>query len=269
MNQLLLKSVTLTGLACLIPAVGNAQEYIAGAPFNCTITRPRPVVTTQMHAQQVTTFCDVTETRMTQQRVVENVPITTCKTVTADEGGYQMVWVPKPVTRQVAQTTMQQHVKTVSVPVQVVRRVPQVSTQMVPVQSVQYVNETVPLQMTAMASTCETCGNRRAFRSNVIEPQIGYMPAPYASAPSSMAMMPAITVPAYQPALAPIPSQQADANQWQTVAPRSASNAYETVTPREVPRPRDEQITPRRQTSKFSGVPSAAAVWQAQGANSR
>lgn len=272
MNRALINGMALAGLACLIPSVGNAQEYIAGAPFNCTITRPRPVVTTQMHAQQVTTYCDVAETRMTQQRVVENVPVTTCKTVTADEGGYQMVWVPKPVSRQVAETTIQQQVKTVSVPVQVMRRVPQVSTQMVPVQSVQYVNETVPLQMTAMASACPTCGNQSAFQSTVVNPQLGYMPQPYAPAPASMAAipsMPAITVPAYRPAIAPIPNQQADASQWQTIPARSASNAYETVPAREVPKPRDEQTVAPRKTSKFGGVPSAAAVWQAQGANSR
>ena len=277
MNRALDRGMTLAGLACLIPTVGNAQEYIAGAPFNCTITRPRPVVTTQMQAQQVTTFCDVTETKMTQHRIVENVPITTCKTVTADEGGYQMVWVPKPVTRQVAQTTIQQQVKTVSVPVQVTRRVPQVSTQFVPVQSVQYVNETVPFQMTAMASTCETCGNRRAFRSTMMDPQIGYLPAPYAFAPTATAMipsMPAITVPTYNSALAPIPNPQADAGHWQTIPARSASNtsgsnAYETVPAREVPKPKDEQIVQPRKTSKFNGVPSAASVWRAQSSNSR
>jgi hypothetical protein len=262
----------LAGLACLIPTGGEAQEFVAGPPINCTITRPRPVVTTQLHPQQVTTFCDVTETKMTQRQVIEHVPITTCKNVTADEGGYQMVWVPKPVTRQVAQTTIQQQVKTVAVPVQVTRRVPQVSTQMVPVQSVQYVNETVPLQMTAMASTCSTCGNGLAFGSSVMAPQLGFVPAPYQVAPYSTAMipsMPAITVPPYRPALAPIPNPQANGGSWQTIPARSASTASETVRARGVPAPKEESIAPPRKTSKFGGVPSAAAVWQAQGATSR
>lgn len=295
MNHILFRGMTLAGLTCLFPAIGQTQEYVAGPPINCTITRPRPVVSTQFHTQQVTTFCDVAETQMTQRQVVENVPITTCKNVTADEGGYQMVWVPKPVTRQVSQTTIQQQVKTVSVPVQVVRRVPQVSTQVVPVQTVQYVNETVPLQMTAMASTCDTCGNgsRSAFRSSLMAPQMGYMapqpnfmagqpiftgpqmgyvPPQYPMAPSSTAMvpsMPAITVPPYRPAMGPTPLSQANNGLPQSAPSRSASNSYETVPARGVPAPKDEAIVPARKTSKFSGVPSAASVWQAQGGMSR
>lgn len=279
MNRTILKTMTLAGLACLSPIVGDAQEFIAGPPINCTITRPRPVVTTQMRPQQVTTFCDVTETQMTSRQIVEQVPITTCKTVTRDEGGYQMVWVPKPVSRQVAETTMMQQVKTVAVPVQVTRKVPSVSTQFVPVQTVQYMNETVPLQMTtmAMSAPCSTCGNSTAFApSPIMAPQLGYAPAPYSSAPSSTAMipsMPAISVPSYSPSLTPVARPQASAGEWQNVPARSASasasSAYETVPAREVPRPRDESIVTPRKTSKFSGVPSAAAVWQAQGANSR
>lgn len=292
MNRTLFRGMTLAGLAGLMQAIGESQEYVAGPPMNCTITRPRPVVSTQLHTQQVTTFCDVTETQMTQRQVVENVPITSCKNVTADEGGYQMVWVPKPVTRQVAQTTIQQQVKTVAVPVQVTRRVPQISTQVVPVRTVQYVNETVPLQMTAMASTCDTCGNnRRAYRSSAMAPQLGYyapqpsylssqpvfmapqtgyMPAPYSTAPSSTAMipsMPAIRVPQYKPALIPMP--QANAGISQSMPSRSASNSYETVPARGVPMPKEEAVVPTRKTSKFNGVPSAASVWQAQGAISR
>ena len=117
MNQTLFSGMALACLASILPMPVEAQD--CDAPLaNCVITRPRPVFTTQLRPQQVTTFCDVTETQMTHQQVVENVPITTCKDVTVDEGGYQMVWVSKPVTRQVAQTTVQQQVKTVAVPVQ-------------------------------------------------------------------------------------------------------------------------------------------------------
>lgn len=293
MNRNLLRGMTLAGLTCLFPAIGQTQEWVAGPPVNCTITRPRPVVSTQFQTQQVTTYCDVAETQMTQRQVVENVPVTTCQNVTRDEGGYQMVWVPKPVTRQVAQTTMQQQVKTVSVPVQVVRRVPQVSTQVVPVQTVQYVNETVPVQATAMASTCDTCGsNRRAFRSGVMAPQFGFAPQPaymaaspifaapqmgyvppqYPSAPSTTAMipsMPAITVPSYKPAMGPTPLSPSTNGLSQSAPSRSAANTYETVPARGVPAPRDEAVVPARKTSKFTGVPSAASVWQAQGGISR
>lgn len=269
------RGMMLAGVTVLAPSFVGAQEYIAGAPFNCTITRPRPVVTTQMQPQQVTTFCDVTETRMTQKQIVQNVPVTTCKNVTTDEGGYQMVWVPKPVTRQVAETRIHQQVQTVSVPVQVSRRVPQVSTQMVPVQSVQYVNETVPLQMTAMASACPTCGGGGMIGSTILAPQFAATPMPYPYAPSTSATipsMPAITVPSNRSASAPTPRPQPESEQWQTVPARSASatpTAYDSSPSREVPKPKDESVIPQRKTSRFSGVPSAAAVWQAQGANSR
>ena len=257
MNHTLSSGITLAGLACLIPTGGNAQEFIAGPPINCTITRPRPVVSTQLQTRQVTTFCDVTETQMTHRQVVENVPVTTCKNVTADEGGYQMVWVPKPVTRQVAQTTIQQQVKTVAVPVQVTRRVPQISTQVVPVQSVQYVNETVPLHMTAMASTCNTCGNGQAFGSSFMAPQLGFVPAPYPMVPGSTAMipsMPPITVSPYKSALTPIPNPQVVIRGNGRRSPPGQRRRPTKRCPLAVSRHlQNETIAPPRKTSKFSG----------------
>ncbi len=264
MNRTCLSSIILAGLACTIPTAVEAQMFTPVPQANCVITRPRPVVTTQFHPQQVTTYRDVTETAFCQKQVVENVPVTTCKNVTVDEGGYQMVWVPKPVTKQIAQTTVRQQVKTVSVPVQVNRRIPQISTQMVPVQSVQYVEETVPVQMTAFASSCETCGHGHghAFHSPILGPQLGYSAAPYQVAPYESAMvpsMPAITIPPYQTASSP------DAySSSQTVPARSSAEAYETVLPRNVPTPRNESIAPPPKTSMFTRVPSAASVWQSQ-----
>ncbi len=261
MNHTLFSSVVMASLVTTLPSLAEAQ--VCGPAMNCTITRPRPVVSTQMRPQQVTTFCDVTETQVSQRQVIENIPVTTCKNVTVDEGGYQTVWVPKPVTRQVAQTTVRQQVKTVSVPVQVTKRIPQISTQMVPVQTVQYINETVPVQATAMASTCNTCGGGSPMiGSQIFAPQIGYGMQQYQPAPYSQAMvptMPAITVPStYQSAAVTIPSSRPT-----PVAP--VPNAYEeTVPARNVPAPRDEAIAPARKTSMFTGVPSAASVWQRQ-----
>ena len=102
MNRTLLSCVTLAGLASMFPTDAVAQYCQSPSPINCTLSQTRPVVTTQLRPQQVTTFCDVTETQVQHKQVVENVPVTTCKNVTVDEGGYQMVWVPKPVTRQIS-----------------------------------------------------------------------------------------------------------------------------------------------------------------------
>jgi hypothetical protein len=247
MNHKLFSGVTLTCLACILPTVATAQD--CEAPANCVITRPRPVVSTQLRAQQITTFRDVTETQVCHKQVVENIPVTTCKSVTVDEGGYQMVWVPKPVTKQVSQTTVRQQVKTVAV---------------------QYVNETVPVQMTAMASTCDTCGNGQTVGMQMFAPQMGaiapiYQPAQYQPAPYQSALiptMPAIAVPSYQSAEAPTLRAQSPS------AP--VPNSYEeTVPARSVPTPRDEATSAPRKTSMFRGVPSAAAAWQRQSSYAR
>ena len=259
MNHTLFFSVASACFASLIPAVAAAQGFGPGEPINCVITRPRPVYTTQLQPRQVTVFRDVAETQMSQQRVIENVPITTCKNVTVDEGEYQMVWVSKPVTKQVAQTVMQQQVKTVAVPVQVCRRIPQTATQMVPVQTVQYVNETVPVQMTGMASNCSSCADGLAMGSPILAPQLGYSSVKYQSPQFSAAViptMPAIDLPSYQ-----VPAKSMQRRQSSMSTPDSSE---EVVRARGVPAPQDEVIPRPRKTSMFSGVPSAASVWRRQ-----
>jgi hypothetical protein len=266
MNHTFFGGLAAACLTSALPLTALAQDFVAGAPINCTITRPRPVYSTQLRPQQVTVFRDVTETQLTQQNIVENVPITTCKNVTVDEGGYQMVWVSKPVTRQVAQTVVQQQVRSVSVPVQVRRRVPQTATQMVPVQTVQYVNETVPLQMTAMASTCSTCGGgsmgmpMQTLNAPILAPQMGYVPGSYQTQQYSAAAiptMPAIEVPTYQNSAIP----------RRDLAPGRSGMTEETVRARSVPTPQDEEASQTRKTSMFQGVPSAASVWRRQEAS--
>ena len=237
-------------------------------PINCTLSQTSPVVTTQLRPQQVTTFRDVVETKVQRQQVVENVPVTTCKNVTVDEGGYQMVWVPKPVTRQMAETTVRQQVKTVDVPVQVVRRVPQQTTQLVPVQSVQYVTQQVPLHTMAYARpACDTCNSGQAFGIPLMAPQLGYVPPAYQPAPIASAIV--SQYPLLNPAAPQTASAQAPVYQPKTAtlsptpAPSpAATDAYETVPAREVPIPKDETPAPVRKTSLFNGVPSAASVWQ-------
>jgi hypothetical protein len=291
MKRTLLNCLALVGLASMMPAKVDAQcrkcasqqamlqpvVPMAAAQANCTISQTRPVVTTQLRPQAVTTFRDVTETQMQQKQVVENVPVTTTKNVTVDEGGFQMVWVPKPVTKQVAETTVQQQVKTVSVPVQVTRRVPQMATQMVPVQSVQYVTEHVPVQAMAIARpACTTCGNGQAFGMPLFAPQMGYVAPAYQAVPYATAVIPqtpASFAPTQQTASISAPAFQPTASQQETAPARSSSEPYETVPARGgVPMPKDEATSapaPARKTSMFNGVPSAAAVWQSKSSVTR
>ena len=269
MNRTLLNCLAIAGLGGLIPS-GVSAQY-AGYPVNCTISQTRPVVTTQLRPQAVTTFRDVTETQVQQQQIVENVPVTTCKNVTVDEGGYQMVWVPKPVTKQVAETTVRQQVKTVAVPVQVTRRVPQTVTQMVPVQSVQFVSEEVPVQAMAVAAPgCNTCNSRRAFGPARMAPQLGYFPPVYQTVPYGTAVVSpytTATISTVPVVVAPLPQTAYNPAAVYPTATNpdpahSSNDSYETVPARSVPVPKEEAAVPARKTSMFSGVPSAATVWQ-------
>lgn len=267
MNHTLFRGAAIACFASSMSAVSVAQEC-CGDAINCVITRPRPVVSVQLRAQPVTTYCDVTETQMTHRKVVENVPVTTCKNVTVDEGGYQMVWVPKPVTRQVSQTVMQQQVKTVAVPIQVTRKVPHISTQMVPVQTTHFVNETVPVHRMAMSTGCDTCGGMQSVVGQSLfappaYPTTNYQPPPYPSTP--IPTMPAITVP-LNPST-PRPNPRMDVG---IPVPGTQDTSEETVRPRGgVPTPNDEANQSTRKTSMFQGVPSAASVWKRQDSYAR
>jgi hypothetical protein len=295
MKRVLWGCLVWAGAGGMIPETTQAQLF--RRPFHeccetcemphaqCSCTQTRPVVQTHLRAQQVTTFRDVTETHIRNECVVENVPSTTFQNVTVDEGNYQMVWVPKPVTKQVAQTVMQQQVKTRAVPYQVTRRVPQISTQFVPVQTVQHIVETIPysVPMTSMAmptpisipmtaAPCSSCGHQSAalglpyfsHQIGIAQPYI-----PVAPMIASIPTMPAITVPLPQTALAPTPIRaEPSVEQWQTIPARGSSEnrsrSYESPTSRSVPTPTDEAIHAPRRTSQFVPAPSAATVWNSR-----
>lgn len=288
MKQFLWAWMLFSGLVTVLPQSADAQLFrrpLKGCCETCTLphascscTQTRPVVQTHLQAQQVTTFRDVTETHYRNETVMQNVPVTSYKQVTVDEGGYQMVWVPKPVTKQVAQTVIQQQAASRTVPYQVTRRVPQVSTQLVPVQTVQHVTETVPMTTWApppvtfqAASSCNTCdsGFSTAFAPQFIAPQYGTALAPqiqYAPSTASVQTMPPISVPLPQTALAPLPAPANSTESWQTIPskPAPASTPYESPATRSVPMPMEEarNVTPR--TGRFTPAPTAATVWSSR-----
>lgn len=133
----LLVSAVLLGFGTF-SASSDAQVYYPRSPFDtCNTCRPvQPVVvnpcatcleTTLVPRQQVS-YQNVTETRYRQEAIATQVPITRYQQVTRDEGGYQMVWVPKMVTRQQAQTVYEQRLTTRTVPYSVTTQIPQVHT---------------------------------------------------------------------------------------------------------------------------------------------
>lgn len=260
-----------------LAGISPVAAQIMGHPADCCghCRRPRikcccppvqpvcvqPVVQTQLCPQPVVSYRDVTETHVRQEQYVEQVPVTTCRNVTVDEGGYQMVWVPKPVTKQVAQTVMSQQVKSRSVPYQVTRRVPTVSTAMVPVQSTSWVTQPAPTYQTA--APCLPGTAISAY------PQIGAISPTYAAPISTTAlpMMPAMSVPTpHSASLSTDFASPAESSggQWQTITPRRASEQpYEPNSGRPVPRPDDAASIPRK-TSMSVPTPSAAMVWSSR-----
>ena len=299
MKQFLWGWMLLSGVFAVMPAPADAQIFRRRghcdrcerphANCSCSAAQPvmqtqvRQVVQTQLRPQQVTTFCDVTETHVRNETVVQNVPVTTYNQVTVDEGAYQMVWVPKPVTKQVAQTVIQQQAQTRAVPYQVTRKVPQVTTQMVPVQTVHHVTEAVPMMtmasppvmFQAAASSCNTCNSpySTAFAPpQYFAPQYGAamtQPMQFAPATASIPTMPAISVPLPQTALAPLPAPENSTEQWQTIPSRSSFTSpapahYESPSSRSVPVPMEEARNTSPRSGKFVPAPTAATVWARQ-----
>ena len=116
------------------------QPMIAPQPIYQT--QMRPVAEMTLQPRQVLTYQTVPQIQYQRQAVIENVPITTYQNVTVDEGSYQTVWVPRPVTKSVAQTVLQPQTRYQDVAVQVQQQVAQIQTQLVPQQTVRYVPET-------------------------------------------------------------------------------------------------------------------------------
>ncbi|MDB5391630.1 MAG: hypothetical protein JWM11_7276, partial [Planctomycetaceae bacterium] len=108
---------------------------IQPAPVMVPQTTMQPVYETQYRPQQVVTNRTVVETQYRTEAYAETVPVQSFQQVTVDEGQWQQVWVAKPVTKQIAQTTYQQRMNCRTVPQQVTRVIPQVSTTMVPYQT--------------------------------------------------------------------------------------------------------------------------------------
>lgn len=129
-------------------------------PCRCQTTRAIPVqtqFTPQVQTTPVVTYCDVarTEYRLQAQRVT--VPVTVQQTVTVDEGGWQKIWVPKLVSKQVPTTAYQQQIVYRQVPYQVTQRVPQVSYQTT--------TRMVPQYTRSVVSGCNTCGTGNVWTS--------------------------------------------------------------------------------------------------------
>lgn len=130
-----------TTAACVPPPTQTVGGPVAQSCTK-TCTTVHPVVETRYRQENYMTCRTECRTALRQEAYCETVPTTCIENVTQDEGCYQMVWVPKPVTRQVAKTVYQQRTAYRNVPYQYTVQVPQMNTRVVPEQTVRYVQQT-------------------------------------------------------------------------------------------------------------------------------
>ncbi len=124
----------------------------------CSQTTLHPVVKTRYRKEQVVSHHQVTKVGSRVEQWCETIPETNVYNVTRDEGHYQMVWVPKPVTRQYAQTSYRQEMRQRTVPYQYTETVPRVCEQVVPEQYVCYIPVTKTTKTTMDVTTCTSTG---------------------------------------------------------------------------------------------------------------
>ncbi len=264
MIRILQTTVALLAIGTAAPIHADAQVLTQVGTVHCNpclqpqaqCVTMQPVVETQYRQQQVTTYRDVTETRYRQEACVQKVPVTTYREVTVDEGSYQTVWVPKLVKKQVAQTQIQNRTSYRNVPYQVTTRVPQVSTQVVPVQTVRHVPVATPV--IAQAPVCDPCSSLAADWNIVSRQATAALPTQ--SAPVSQSKNNVARNSAPRQASTQANAATTGYDSWTTVPSRDRSASSHRSSPvSSAGRPSS------RQNSQSSGVaraPSAAKVWQ-------
>ncbi|WP_437185015.1 hypothetical protein SH668x_002105 [Planctomicrobium sp. SH668] len=238
------------------PVYSPSPTYTPSQPVLPTPNQPTltPQTTTIYKQEQFTVMQPVTRTEIRRESSVVDVPVTTSRQVTVDEGSYQQVWVPKMTTKTVNETVMQRQVQYRDVPVQTVQQVPVVQTRVVP----QQVTTMVPTQVVSSGAVCTQDHGVVGLSPHIHGQSVVSMGSPI----SEISPTPAQP---QQAAQNPLPSaSQQNSQEWSKVPTRSAAEnkvelqAYEVTAPVEAPK-----LAP---TPKFRGVPSAATVWKSQGA---
>ncbi|MEX0704339.1 MAG: hypothetical protein WD069_19720 [Planctomycetales bacterium] len=282
MKSLFRCGLMVLSLAALAPTAAEAQYFPASYPDPCgTCARPaaqctchaaRPVVETRYRQENVVTYRNVAETQYRQEAHVERVPVVKHEQVTVDEGGYQLVWVPKPVTRAVARTECEDRVVYRTVPQTVVRQVPEVSTRLVPEQTVRHVPQTFTTAYVATpcvddcapVAAAPPVANCAVPRETVTlrEP----VPAPRAAGVELERPVPYPT---------PDPTSSRGYDDWSTIPSRTSSrggastSSYDPIPARTVSNATRVPSTRPSARGLFVPAPSAASVWQYRSDTSR
>lgn len=244
---------------CGCPTPMLAPPLVPSAPLMVPQTTMQPVYETKYCPQRVVTNRTVTETAYRAEAYTETVPVQTTENITVDEGHWQQVWVAKPVTKQICKTAYTQRTACRSVPYQVTKVIPEVTTTMVPVQSVRYVprQTCVPACTPGVGTTMSTYPSLSSYPMPAPAYTTAYVPTPaYDAAPISNPVPEARYLDTPTPAT-PYSSSQLD---HQYSPPQAV--------PRRAPQPTSyaDELAPRVSAAgRFSPAPSAAAVWRANG----
>ena len=242
---------------CVPPATQTVGPPVAQSCVK-TCTTVHPVVETRYRQENYMTCRTECRTAVRQEAYCQTVPVTHVENVTRDEGCYQMVWVPKPVTRQVCKTTYQQRLAYRNVPYQYQVQVPEMKCRVVPEQSVRYVQQTHTFRepMQAICPPTPSCA------APVFAPtaETSAYPPPIA-APAYAA--PSCATPAPVPTPAGVPSAHSG-TPWTRISQRAAAEAdiqgadYLPVSTTATGQPYQQAA------STAPGTPSAATVWQSR-----
>lgn len=245
--------------SCGCPTPMFTQPIIPEVPMMVPQTTMHPVYETKYCPKQIVTNRVVTETAYRAEAYTETVPVQTTENYTVDEGHWQQVWVAKPVTKQVCKTVYQQRAACRTVPYQVNKVIPEVTTTMVPYQSVRYVarQTCVPACVPGVGTTM----NMPSLSSYPLPSQslsTAYVPPAYDSSP--------ISNPAPEARYLDTPSSAPTYNSSQNSQQYTPTHAI----PRRASQPTSyaDNLAPRVSAAgRFSPAPSAAAVWRANGSS--
>lgn len=241
--------------APVCPVPPPTQEVGGPVAQSCTktCTTVHPVVETRYRQENYMTSRTECRTAFRQEAYCETVPQTCIENVTRDEGCYKLVWVPKPVTRQVAKTFYTQQTKYRAVPYQYTVQVPEMKCRVVPEQRVHYVQKTqtfvepmkpvcaVPPPITAPTCAVPTCATPGAY------------PTPLTS------HVPDAAQAAYHPAPGVTPTAHS-VTPWTPVTQRTAAGQPDVQGANYMQVTNHVPATP----TPAPGAPTAAAVWQSR-----
>lgn len=242
------------------------QQVFAPQPIIAPMQQPvyqtymQPQLRTQLRQKQIIRYKQVPRIQHQRHSYIENVPMTSYQTVQVDEGGYQQVWVPKMVQKQVPQTVYVPQTRYRDVAMQTMEQVPYAEMTYIPEQSVTYVPQTRAIGMQTVgsqivgwqqgpgqvagwgyppaATTAWQSPYGYPMTAGIDAPMLAFPGEPYLPQQSA-----GVNVPTPDPSYLQVPTTSNGSAEWSTIKSRSA--AAEDYNP---------------QPTRTSQVPSAAIV---------